>query len=88
MDRVVQVMSNNPNPEAPQWAPVRTTLAARVAMITFLVIVGLPLLILFGVAVAVAAVVFAGLALLAAAGRRIKVALPANDGRENVRIRQ
>ncbi len=80
-------MSNNPDPEAPQWAPVRTTWAARAALITFLVIVGLPLLILFGVAVAAAALVFGGLALLAAATRQIKAALPGHDGRSNVRVR-
>ena len=54
----------------------RPSLAMRVAVLTFLVVVGIPLLILFGFAAVVAAAVFGGLALLGAAGRRIKATLP------------
>ncbi len=66
----------------------RPSLPMRVAVLSFLVIVGLPLLILFGVAAAAAAAVFGGLALLAGARRRIEAALPGDDGRENVRVRR
>ncbi len=81
------------DPEAPgpdrRWVQARRpSLAMRVAVLTFLVIVGLPVLILFGFAAAAAAVVFGGLALLTAARRRIKAALPGDDGRENVRVRR
>lgn len=89
MDRAVQVRVIGSNPEGagpgPGWVPARSTWATRVALLTFLVIVGLPLLILVGVAVAAAAVVFTGLALLTAAARRIKGAWPGQDGRSNVR---
>ena len=61
-------------------------LAARIALITFLVIVGLPLVLLVGVAVAAAALVFGGVALLAAARRRLGSLLPGGDGRSNVRV--
>lgn len=95
MERVVQVRVTGANPddgEGPPgrgsgWAPARPTWAFRLAVITFLVIVALPLLILFGIAVATAALVFGGLALMAAAGRRIRAALPGDDGRSNVRVK-
>ncbi len=82
-----------PRAEAPgpdrRWVQARRpSLAMRVAVLTFLVIIGLPVLILFGFAAATAAVVFGGLALLTAARRRIKAALPGDDGRENVRVRR
>ncbi len=93
MERVIQVRVIG---TAPQGGPeasgfgraYRPPLALRVAVLTFLVIVGLPLLLLFGFAAAVAALVFGGLALLTVARRRIKAALPGNDGRENVRVRR
>ncbi len=72
----------------PGGSPTNLTWAARVALLTFLVIVGLPLLILFGVAIAAAALVFGGLALLTGASRRIKAALPGHDGRANVRVKR
>ncbi len=93
MERVVQVRVIAPRPEADgqdrsRVQARRPTLAMQVAVLTFLVIVGLPLLILFGFAAAAAAVVFAGLALLGAASRRIKAVLPGDDGRENVRVKR
>ncbi len=63
-------------------------LAARIALITFLVIVGLPLAILVGMAVAAAALVFGGIALLGAARRRLSSVLPGGDSRSNVRVIQ
>ena len=62
--------------------------AARLALITFLLIVGLPLAILLGMAVAAAALVFGGLSLLGAARRRLGSVLPGHDGRSNVRVIQ
>ena len=82
-----------PCPEASShdriWGQARRqSLAMRIAVLSFLVIVGLPLLILFGFAAIAAAAVFGGLALLTAARRRIKAALPGDDGRENGRVRR
>ena len=93
MERVVQVRLTGSGPERGPDAGLgvqarRPTLAMRIAVLTFLVIVGLPLLILFGFAAAAAVVVFSGLALLTAARRRIKAALPGDDGRENVRVKR
>ncbi len=93
MERVVQVRVIGRSPQGgPEAAGDRRarppTLALRVAVLTFLVIVGLPLLLLFGFAAAMAALVFGGLALLTVARQRIKAALPADDGRENVRVKR
>ena len=97
MERVVQVRVSSTGPQVGPGADGqgqsrvyvrRPTLAMRVAVLTFLVIVGLPLLILFGLAAVVAAAVFGGLALLTAARRRFEAALPGRDGRENVRVRR
>ena len=73
---------------APGWVPARPSRAAQLALITFLVIVGLPLAILIGMAVAAAALVFSGLTLLGAAWRRLGSGLPGGDGRSNVRVIQ
>jgi hypothetical protein len=95
MERVVQVRVNAAGPQVgpdadgqPRIHIRRPSLAIRVAVLTFLVIVGLPLLILFGLAAVVAAAVFGGLALLTAARRRFEAALPGDDGRENVRVKR
>ena len=94
MERVVEVRHTGSGPErGPEAGPGlqahhRPTLAMRVAVLTFLVIVGLPLLILFGIAAVGAAAVFGGLALLTGARRRISTALPGDDGRENVRVKR
>jgi len=93
MERVIQVRVIGSSPQGGPGAAGygrarRPPLALRVAVLTFLVIVGLPLLILFGFAAAAAAVVFGGLALFASARQRIKAALPADDGRENVRVKR
>ncbi len=96
MDPVVQIRvtggssggpggSSGPNPG---WVPPRPSWAARLALITFLLIVGLPLAILLGMAVAAAALVFGGLTLIGAAGRRLGSVLPGGDGRSNVRVIQ
>jgi len=93
MERVIQVRVIGSSPQGGPGAAGhgrarRPPLALRVAVLTFLVIVGLPLLLLSGFAAAMAALVFGGLALLTVARRRIKSALPGDDGRENVRVRQ
>jgi hypothetical protein len=96
MERVVQVRVIGSNPGDAQGTPgpgpvgvqARPTWTVRLALLTFLVIVALPLLILFGVAIAAAAIVFGGLTLLAGARRRIKAAVPGHDGRVNVRVRR
>ncbi len=96
MDRVVQIRvtggaTGGPGgSSAPHagWVPPRPSWAARLALITFLVIVGLPLAILVGMAVAAAALVFGGLSLLGAARRRLGSVLPGHDGRSNVRVIQ
>ncbi len=66
----------------------RPSLAARIALVTFLVIVGVPLALLLGMAVAAAVLVFGGLALLGAANRRLRSLMPGGDGRSNVRVIQ
>ncbi len=58
----------------------------RVALLTFLLVVGLPSLLLLILAVVFAAVVFGVLALVNAALVRLRGALPQRDGRSNVRV--
>ncbi len=72
----------------PGWVPARPSRAAQFALITFLVIVGLPLAILIGIAVAAAVLVFSGLTLLRAAWRRLGSVMSGGDGRSNVRVIQ
>ncbi len=89
MERVGHVHVIGSGPEAAGYGrAARLPLALRVAVLTFLVIVGLPLLLLLGFAAAMAALVFGALALLTAAHRRVKAALPVDDGRENVRVKR
>ena len=58
----------------------------RVALLIFLLVVGLPILLLLVLAVVFAAVVFGVLALVNAALVRLRAALPRRDGRSNVRV--
>jgi len=58
----------------------------RVALLTFLLVVGLPILLLLVLAVVFAAAVFGVLALVNAALVRLRGALPQRDGRSNVRV--
>lgn len=96
MERIVHVRETGGDPEDPgsgrrpdsagRTAP--PAWVARAAVLTFLIVVALPLLILFGLAVAAAALVFGGLALLAAAAGRFRTSLPGRNERWNVRIRK
>ncbi len=64
----------------------------RIALMTFLLVVGLPILLLVMAAILIAAVVFAGLALLNGVVARVRGmrggrgALGRRDGRANVRV--
>lgn len=58
----------------------------RVAMLAFVLIVAIPFLVLFVVAVVVGGLLFAGLAAVNAVVGRIRGSLPKDDGRENVRV--
>ncbi len=58
----------------------------RVALLTFLLVVGLPSLLLLILAVVFAAVVFGVLALVNTTLVRLRAALPRRDGRSNVRV--
>lgn len=93
MDPVVQIRvtgggAGGASGPGPGWVPARPGRAARLAVITFLVIVGLPLAILVGMAVAAAVLVFSGLTLLRAAWRRLGSVMSGGDGRSNVRVIQ
>ncbi len=58
----------------------------RAALLTVLLVVGLPILLLLVMAVIFAAAVFGVLALVNAALVRLRGALPQRDGRSNVRV--
>ncbi len=58
----------------------------RVALLTFLLVVGLPILLLLVMAVIFAAAVFGVLALVNVVLVRLRGALPQRDGRSNVRV--
>ncbi len=58
----------------------------RIALLIFLLVVGLPILLLLVLAVVFAAVVFGVLALVNTALVRLRAALPRRDGRSNVRV--
>ncbi|HRP63869.1 MAG TPA: hypothetical protein PK400_11285 [Phycisphaerales bacterium] len=58
----------------------------RIALMAFLIIVGLPILLLLLFALLVATIVFVILALINAVLVRLRGAMPRNDGRENVRV--
>ncbi len=56
------------------------------ALVIFVLVIGLPLLLLAVVAVIAAIIVFTGLALINAAGAKLRRLLPKRDGRSNVRV--
>lgn len=58
----------------------------RFALIAFLIVIGLPILLLLFLALIVATIVFGVLALANAVLIRLRGALPRDDGRANVRV--
>jgi hypothetical protein len=59
---------------------------ARIALYTFLIVIGLPIAILFVLALVLAMFVFAVLAGCYWLWTRVRGALPRRDGRENVKV--
>ena len=55
-------------------------------MVIFVLVIGLPLLLLAVIAVIAAVIVFTGFALIHAAGVKLRRLLPQRDGRANVRV--
>ena len=69
-----------------RWLTSQPSWVIRLALVIFVLVVGLPLLLLAVVAVIAATIVFTGLALINAAGARLRGLLPKRDGRSNVRV--
>lgn len=69
-----------------RWAASQPSWIARAALLAFLVVVGLPLLLLFALAFLAALVVFGGLALLNAAVAKVRGLFGPGEGRSNVRV--
>ncbi len=69
-----------------EWVASRPSWVTRVALVTFLLIVGLPVLLLLGVAILAAVGVFFVLAAGHFLLRKVQGLLPARDGRSNVRV--
>ncbi len=69
-----------------RWVVSQPGWITRVALLSFLVVVGLPVLLLLVLAVAASVLVFGGLALLNAGAVRLRGMLPRRGGRRNVRV--
>ncbi len=69
-----------------RWALAQPSWIARVALLAFLLVVGVPIMLLVGLAVLAAVIVFAGLALLHTVINRMRGLPAAGDGRDNVRV--
>jgi len=91
MDRVVRI----PTMTAAQreravrgyrWLTSQPSWVVRLVLLTFVLVVGLPLLLLAVVAVIAATIVFTGLALINAGVAKLRGFLPKRDGRSNVRV--
>ncbi len=91
MDRVVRI----PTVTAEQreravrgyrWLVSQPSWVVRLALVVFLLLVGLPLLLLAVVAVIAATIVFTSLALINAGVAKLRGFLPKRDGRSNVRV--
>ncbi len=91
MDRVVRI----PTVTAEQreravrgyrWLTSQPSWVVRLALLIFILVVGVPLLLLAIVAVLAAIIVFTGLALINAGVAKLRGFLPKRDGRSNVRV--
>ncbi len=91
MDRVVRI----PTMTAAQreravrgyrWLTSQPSWVVRLVLLTFVLVVGLPLLLLAIVAVIAATIMFTGLALINAGVAKLRGFLPKRDGRSNVRV--
>ncbi|MHC4427695.1 MAG: hypothetical protein ACYS0D_03715 [Planctomycetota bacterium] len=71
-----------------RWASSRPSWVARAAAVAFLIVVGLPILVLVLLAIVAAAVVFGVLAATDALLRAVRGPRRVEDGRENVRVRR
>ena len=68
------------------WLTSQPSWVVRLVLLIFMLVVGLPLLLLAIVAVIAATIVFTGLALINAGVARLRGLLPKRDGRSNVRV--
>ncbi len=69
-----------------RWAQSQPSWIVRLAVLTFLLVVGLPILLLVMFAVLAASVVFGGLALFHTALDKLRGLPSYRDGRKNVRV--
>ncbi len=69
-----------------RWAQSQPSWIVRLAVLTFLLVVGLPILLLVMFAVLAASVVFGGLALFHTALGKLRGLPSHRDGRKNVRV--
>ena len=91
MDRVVRIpaISAAQRQRAARgyrWLTSQPSWVVRLALVIFILVVGLPLLLIAIVAVIAATIVFTGLALINAGVARLRGFLPKRDGRSNVRV--
>ena len=91
MDRVVRIPRITPEQRdraarSYRWVASQPSWIVRLALLIFLLIVGLPILILVGLAIFAATIVFTGFALMNVALIRLRGILPKRDGRSNVRV--
>ncbi|MEE8155443.1 MAG: hypothetical protein V3T53_10875 [Phycisphaerales bacterium] len=91
MDRVVRIQTFTTEQRQRavrgyRWLAAQPSWVVRLALVIFVLVIGLPLLLLAVVAVIAAIIVFTGLAIINAAGAKLRGLLPKRDGRSNVRV--
>ena len=91
MERVVRIPGLTPEQRQRaargyQWVASQPSWIVRLALVIFLLVVGLPILLLIGLAIFAATIVFTGFALVNLALVRLRGTLPKRDGRSNVRV--
>ena len=79
-------MSDLPSPTLRQVTISQPNWVVRAAMVAFIIVIAVPILLLVGIALIAATLVFGVLALINSIIRRIRGDGVRNDGRENVRV--
>ncbi|MEM7227706.1 MAG: hypothetical protein AAF432_02720 [Planctomycetota bacterium] len=88
--RIVNMATDGASQARQAWAVAQRqpSWVTKVAAVTFMLVIALPLLLLLVLAIAMAVVVFIVLGLVAAVVRGVRGVLPRQDGRENVVVRR
>ena len=90
IDRISTFSGNGAHRAAAAWqtAASQPSWVARAALVVFLIVIGLPLMLLFLLALLLAVIVFTALAGVNFIIAKVRGILPRSDGRENVRVIQ